>query len=165
MSPGVTDWPTPEANDMSGACLLCRIGSRVCALPLRHVSETMRPLPIEPLAGMPPFVRGLSIIRGAPTPVVDGTRLVGGTDQEQTSRFVTVKVGERRVALAVDAVIGVRTLPAHSLEALPPLLREGSQDFVSAIGTLDSDLLLMLRSARLVPESVWAAIDTEGACR
>jgi chemotaxis signal transduction protein len=47
------------------------VGARACAFPLHHVAETMRPLPIESVAGTPSFVRGVSVIRGVPTPVVD----------------------------------------------------------------------------------------------
>jgi chemotaxis signal transduction protein len=62
--------------DESDRFLLCCIGSRVGALAVRDVRETMRPLPVEPLARAPPFVRGLATIRGFPTPVVDFGRLL-----------------------------------------------------------------------------------------
>ena len=71
-------------------------------------------------------------------------------------------MGERRVALAVGAVIGVRTLPARSLEDLPPLLGGGRARVVEAIAALDSELLLVLQSARLIPETVWNVIEAEG---
>ena len=51
--------------------LVVLVGARACAFPLRHVAETLRPLPIKPVAGTPGFVRGVSVIRGTPTPVVD----------------------------------------------------------------------------------------------
>jgi purine-binding chemotaxis protein CheW len=147
--------PDRDAN----LILLCRVGSSVCALPIEHVSETMRPLPVEPFAGSPTFVLGLSIIRGSPVPVVDAGRLLGAAEQPRLTRFVTIKVGERRAALAVGAVVGVWSLAATSLDELPPLLREASGDVVAAIGRLDADLLLVLRSARIVPESVWTALE------
>ncbi|MGH3087763.1 MAG: chemotaxis protein CheW [Rubrobacteraceae bacterium] len=125
----------------------------------------MRPLPLEALAGMPPFVLGLSIIRGAATPVVDAGKLLGTDETPPPARFLTLKVGERRVALAVDAVVGVRDLAAQALEDLPPLLHEAGADVVSAIGTLDSGLLLLLRSARVVPEPVWATLESEALGR
>jgi hypothetical protein len=40
----------------------CCARKRIFALPLHVLNETMRPLPIEPPAGVPPFVRGMSII-------------------------------------------------------------------------------------------------------
>jgi purine-binding chemotaxis protein CheW len=141
--------------------LLCRSRARILALPLSRVAETMRPLPLEPLPGAPPFVTGVSVIRAAPVPVVDAALLLGGGDSHPR-RLVTLTVGDRRVALAVDEVLGVRPLAAEALAELPPLLREAGSGVVEAIGTLDTELLLVLRSARLVPESVLAGIGGQG---
>jgi purine-binding chemotaxis protein CheW len=138
--------------------LVCRVLSRLCALPIAHVAETMRPLPIQPLAGDLEPVRGVAIIRGAPVPVVS-LALVFGAAESQATRFVTVHIAGRTVALAVDEVVGVRTLPAASLHELPPLLRDAGTDTVAAIGTLDAQLLMVLNSARLIPETVWLALE------
>ncbi|HEY2928565.1 chemotaxis protein CheW [Piscinibacter sp.] len=142
--------------------LICRVQARLCALPLAHVVETLRALPVEAVVGAPHFVRGLAVIRGAPVPVVDTARLLGehaGTG----GRFVTVTVGERRVALAVDSVLGVRPVPAGSLHQLPPLLQEAGADVVAAIGLLDAELLLVLHSTRLLPDDAWGAGEAPGA--
>jgi purine-binding chemotaxis protein CheW len=152
-----TDDPNTDVS------LLCRLQTRLCALPLGLVVETMRPLPVEPVSGTPDFVLGLAIIRGAPVPVVDATRLLGGETETPPARFVTLRLGDRRVALAVDAVVGVRALHAASLEALPPLLRDATADVVSAIGSLDEQLLLVLRNARLVPERLWSSLESGGS--
>jgi purine-binding chemotaxis protein CheW len=149
------------ADESSGLAVLCRVGSRLCALPIEHVAETMRPLPLEPLLNMPTFILGLSIIRGAATPVVHAGRLLGAVDGEPPTRLLTLKVGERRVALAVDAVVGIRDLAGQVLETLPPLLQEAAAEVVSAVGTLDAGLLLLLRSARIVPERVWPALESQ----
>ena len=125
----------------------------------------MRPLPIELLPGMPPFVVGLSIVRGTPIPVVDtGLLIATAATGLGAARFVTIKVGSRRAALAVDAVIGVRDLASASAHMLPPLLHDAGA-VVEAVGALDADLLLVLRSARIVPESVWSAVDVQLAAR
>jgi purine-binding chemotaxis protein CheW len=147
--------------------LFCRIGSRIGALALNDVRETMRPLPIEPLMGTPPFVLGLAIIRGFPTPVVDAGSLVGPSTQlspilsPSPARFVSLKLGERTAALAVDAVLDVCSLPSETLSNIPPLLLAGDAQLVSVMGALDSKLLLVLEAARLVPDSVWIAIKTQ----
>jgi purine-binding chemotaxis protein CheW len=123
-----------------------------CALPLEHVIETMRPLPLEALGSAPTFVRGVAVIRGTPVPVVDVGALLGTAEGERPARFVTLSIHGRLIALAVEGVVGVRTLPADVLGALPPLLRGVGSDAVAALGTLDSALLLTLRAARLVPD-------------
>src|SRR5580692_6397238 len=130
----------------------------------------MRPLPIEPLTGMPPFVLGVAIVRGFPAPVVDAGRLLNPCASPSTpiiasssARFVSLKLGERTAALAVDAVLDIRPLTAGILADIPPLLREAGAEQMAAIGALDTQLLLVLEAARLVPESVWSAMKAPGA--
>ena len=153
---------TPGDERDAVPVLLFRVRSRLCALPLAHVVETMRPLPIEPLAGAPVAVRGVALIRGSPLPVVALAALLEGED-EQSARFVTVRAGEFQIALAVDSVLGVHRIAAVSLRGLPPLLGGADQNAVSAIGMVDAELLLVLNAARLVPDSVWATLDSAGA--
>jgi purine-binding chemotaxis protein CheW len=139
--------------------LMVTSGSRVCAIPLDHVVETMRPLPIETLAEAPAFVRGVSVIRGEPTPVIDLRALLGvGGETIDAGRLVTVKVGERRLALGVDTVIGLKRLAPAQLRALPPLLGGLAAGAIEALGASDDQLLLLLRAARIVPEETWAML-------
>jgi purine-binding chemotaxis protein CheW len=148
-----------RGQDGQLSLLVCRVGSRLCGLPLAHVVETMRPLPIEPLAHLPSFVHGLALIRGRPTPVLDARSLLGsGGDPGAPTRFVTLELGERAAALAVDAVLGVRSIDVTELARLPPLLRDAQNDLVATLGALDHELLLVLERSRLLPEAVWAAI-------
>lgn len=137
--------------------LLCRVATEWCALPLEYVIETMRPLPIEPFASAPAFVAGLAIIRGTPMPVVDMASLIGAQVGER-QRFVTVKAGERKVALWVDEVRGVAHFSPQSFQQLPPLLGLSHGQVIAALGTLDSSLLLVLNHAGLVPEALWSEL-------
>ena len=151
---------TPGGSDDR---LVCRTGAFFCALRLTHVVEIMRLLPTEPIVGAPAFVRGLSVVRGTPTLVVDLAHLLGGR-ATSPERQVTVKTGMRIVALAVDGVLGVRSIDnAGTAESLPPLLREAASDAVSAIGRLDADLLLFLDTARIVPEALFESLDSQEA--
>jgi purine-binding chemotaxis protein CheW len=134
--------------------LLCRVASRFIGLPIEQVVETMRPLPVERLSGAPDFVSGLSIIRGVATPVVDVGRLIAA-GESRWERFVTVRTGDRTVALAVERVDGLRRLPVESFHALPTLLRGAGTEIIRTIRTLDAELLLVLDGAHLVPEHVW----------
>jgi len=141
--------------------LLCRVRDVLCTLPLEHVEETMRPLAVEAIAGVPSFVQGLAVVRGVPIPVVDVARLFSG-DSSHPARFVTVKTGTRHIALAVDAVLGVVEIPPASVETLPPLFQTAGLDAIAAIGVLDAELLLVLRNTRLVPDDVWTTIQDGG---
>jgi purine-binding chemotaxis protein CheW len=141
------------------AAVLCQVGAVLCALPLEHVSETLRPLPIEPLPGSAPFIDGISIIRGTPTPVVDLARLLGSATSEPRTRLVVVKVGARCAALSVARVIGVRSLESVTVSELPPLLRGVSSEVIRVVGSLDESLLLLLETSRMLPDSSWASLE------
>ena len=141
-----------------GASLVCRIATRLCALPVGAVIETMRQLPLEPIAGAPAFVVGLAIIRGEPVPVVDAARLLGA-EPGRANRFVTLRTAPRPIALAVDDVLGVHRLAADSLVALPALAGALAGDVVAAIGALDARLLMVLETARLVPPEVFELVE------
>lgn len=163
-----------------GPILICRIGreqpQQLCALPIAIVDETMRPQPVEPLDGLPPFVLGASVIRGTPIPVVDGRLLIEGVRSNASerdarldareARFVTLRVSgadgsERRVALLVDGVLGVRRARSDLTASLPPLLDRADGSVLATIGTLDSRLLVTLHTARLVPDEAFAQLEEQ----
>jgi purine-binding chemotaxis protein CheW len=156
---------TERASESSQA-LFVTAGARVCAIPLEHVAETMRPLPIEPVAEMPGFVRGISVIRGTSVPVIDLAALLESADVSASyGRFVTLKVAEGRAAVGVRSVVGLRTLDSRQLGELPPILRGAASDIIEAIGTRDAQLLVVLSAARLVPDEIWAALAKVEAMR
>ena len=99
-------------NNPKHAALILRSGPVPVRPAFGCVAETMRPLPIQPLADMPALVRGVSIIRGEPVPVVDLAGLLGQTESA-IGRFVVVRVEERKVALAIGEVIGVKGPGGH----------------------------------------------------
>jgi purine-binding chemotaxis protein CheW len=137
--------------------LLVRGGDRLCAIPLDHVVETMRPLPTASLDGAPPFVLGVSVVRGEPVPVVDLARALAGDGAGASARYVLVRAGGRRFALAVSEVSGVVALDPGESRALP-LLADACGAALAEVTTRDEELLLVLRPARLVPPEAWSAI-------
>jgi purine-binding chemotaxis protein CheW len=159
-------WDFVSSGETGEESLLFRAGAHLCALPVVHVVETMRPLPVKAIAGAvaalggtPSWVRGLAVIRGVPVPVIDvGSLLQDGPPPLQAhaspvrpaARFVTLRVAGRPVALAVDCVVGVRALARDALRDLPPLLRDAGAEVIASIGRLDTELLLVLRGARLL---------------
>jgi purine-binding chemotaxis protein CheW len=134
--------------------LVFRCGSLFAGLPTGVVREVFRPLPLEPVGEAPSFVRGLAMVRGQAIPVLDLRRFLGLEAAVEALRWVSVSVDGRHVALAVDEVIDVRDLGESVLAQMPPLLAE-AVPAVEALATLDSQLLLLLQAARLLPEGAW----------
>ncbi len=149
--------------------LVVRAGDRLCALPIASVVETMRPLPVTPLADAPAYVRGVAIVRGEPVPVVDLAAFVGvgagaGAVRGAPARFVSVRAGGRAAALAVAGVVGVASLNPAGARRMP-LLGEACAGALAALRARDDDLLLVLAAARLVPEDAIAAVERSEARR
>ena len=141
----------PWVTTGSIAVLLMRARSGVCALPLTDLLETMRPLPARPAPEAPAFLHGVAVIRGEPVPVVDLDCLLGAPVPAEAGRYVLVRVGARRVALAVESVLGIREIDRATLAAKPPLLGSAPSEVIAAMGALDRDLLVLLDGARLLP--------------
>ena len=142
--------------------LILGVQRRMCAVPLTHVIETMRPLPTEAISGVPSFVLGVAIVRGIPTPVVDLGAVLGAPFEQRGERLVTLRAGNRQVALLVSTVLGIRDLDAiTATQELPPLLQGASQDAIETIGTLDERLLEVLREGWKLSEEVWQAITAQ----
>jgi purine-binding chemotaxis protein CheW len=132
------------------AALLCRSSGRLCAIPLQHVGETMRALPVDPLPGMPQGVLGAAMVRGAVTPVLDLGSLIGATSSAG-HYFVSLHVDGRSAVLAVDAVVGVVRLGEGELAQSPPLFGGADDGRIAAVGIHDAALMPVLRTARLLP--------------
>ena len=133
--------------------LVIRAASHTCALNLDHVVEIMRPLPIKQVSGAPEMVCGLSVIRGVPVPVIALAALFhagGGA----SSRFVVVRTGGKRVALAVDEVLGIREFATSDFQAMPPLLKDATSGAVEKIAALDSESFFVLNTATIIPDEL-----------
>jgi purine-binding chemotaxis protein CheW len=77
------------------------------------------------------------------------------------NRFVTLRVGERQVALSVDSVLGVRELDVSKMGELHPLLQGASRNAIEAMGTLDEQLLLVLCAGWELPDEVWQTLTAQ----
>ncbi|HYO72512.1 MAG TPA: chemotaxis protein CheW [Archangium sp.] len=141
--------------------LVVRAQEWMCALPLEEVEETMRPLPVAPVSAAPVFVRGVSLVRGTPAPVVSLAMLLGGAPAEggESRRFVSLRVPEGRMALEVDEVRGLRWMEEEGLDSVPPLLRATASGHLQHLGSFDGRLLALLGTSRLLPEAFWRRLE------
>ncbi len=153
----------PSEQSLPALFLICRSRLRLCALPLQFVRETMRALALEAVPHMPPFLLGVSVIRGQVVPVVDLACLTTGASPMPAERYVTLVLGERQVALAVDDVIGVHSLPPSALGDVPPLLESAEAGMLSALTMLDAELLLVLQATHLIPDQLWPLLAAQAA--
>lgn len=89
------------------------------ALPLEQVRETVRAVAITPLAGAPGVIEGIINVRGTVTPVLDLRARFHLPQREITvnDHLILASAGGRQVALRVDRVLGIQTVPDGTLSA------------------------------------------------
>jgi purine-binding chemotaxis protein CheW len=142
------------ADSALQSVLVVAAGSRRCALPLDGVDEVLRPLATQALPGSFAALRGLSVIRGAALPVIDLAALLDG-DLGRPERFVVVDCGQRRAALAVESVPGLRLVRREAAPGLSSLFEEARGGLVAGVSVTDQDLLWILNLPRLIPDGLW----------
>jgi len=140
--------------------LLFRTAGHVAALPISHVVETLRVLPVESVSGAPLYVIGLSIIRGTPTAIVD-TALLFGSEPTKHQRTVMVRKGERTIGLAAEEILGARTIGSEAQQRLPSLF--GNIESVGAVAIIDEMLVFILESARIISDDLLGNLLSQGA--
>ena len=140
--------------------VLVRSGKLFCALPLESVMETLRCPPITAIAGAPGWVQGVAVIRGATVVVVDLGIMLGVSSAEvKQARVITLRVGARVIALAVESITGVREFDRAMLSEVPPLLLQAHPEVLTAIGLLDCELMLVLDGSRIITEEELARLE------
>jgi purine-binding chemotaxis protein CheW len=144
-------------------CLLCQVGASYLAIPICHVLEVSRPLGVTRLPDAPDWVAGVSVLRGVATPVIDAQKLFLAEDRSASpaapaaARWVALKIDDRRVALAVDAVLRPHAVSFDGPAGVPRLL--AASPAITALGTLDSKLLMVLEGTRLLTSEDLAGVD------
>jgi purine-binding chemotaxis protein CheW len=113
------------------------------ALPMCDVIEVVRAVAIRTLPAAPPITLGIIDVRGEIVPVLDARVRFGLMSKrlDLSDQFVIADAGARRVALHVDAAIGLATLSVLSVEDAANLPR--SVQHVAGIAATDEGLVLI----------------------
>jgi chemotaxis signal transduction protein len=108
------------------------------------------------------FVLGVAVVRGSPTVVIDGHRLLGGHERPG-GRMLVLKAGSQNFGFTVDSISGVAEIEESDQDQeLAPLLPHITSDWIERLVKLDSSFALVLAAGRIVPEAVWESLRNVG---
>jgi len=93
--------------------LVFTVGPWTLALPLASVIRAELAVEITDLPGAPPFVQGIMNLAGSVLPVIAMRERLSTKRRSVaiSDRIIVVETGIRRIALLVDAVVGLKQLP------------------------------------------------------
>ena len=132
-----------------------RLASERDAVETRFVAEVQPLRDLTPLPGTPPFVRGITNLRGRILPVYDLKRFFGLPEQGFTDlhRIVVVDGGDFELGLLADVVTGVRNLPREALSPPLPTLSAIASEYLKGLtaeGLVVLDIERLLSDPRIV---------------
>jgi chemotaxis signal transduction protein len=147
--------------------MLVRLGGSSYALPVASVREVVRLPPITRVPGLPPFVAGLTNVRGRVLAVLDlrallrldgprGDRLVildGGQGELLAGQVPNARgthSSRALVGLIVDAALDMVQLPAGGLEPLPPGISPEAAEVLEGITVVANTPIAVLTPAGLL---------------
>jgi len=142
--------------------------ARECfALPIESVREILDLQPVSRLPQAPPYVLGLTDVRGAGLMVFD-LRLKFGFPAEAASNKTRIIVAEatiggelRGVGVVVDCVFAVSELAGAALEPAPSIGSRWKADYVVGIGREGAAFVVVLDLDRLI-DSEQLLVDAPG---
>lgn len=113
-----------------------------------YVSEVYPLKEMTNLPGTPPFVLGITNVRGRVVAVNDLRRFFGLPEMPPTesSKLVILRHGEMEFGVLADAVLGVRSLPLAELQA--PLAGGGAK----YLRGINADLMALLDAEKILTD-------------
>ena len=150
--------PLGEANGVAPPpcrleLLSFRIGETAFGLELRTIREVVRPPATARVPGAPPFVRGITHLRGEVLAVVDGGRRLGlPASPSPAERVVVIAHPDGPFGLHVDAVGGVLRVEDPGPAELPAGIEGLDEGVVRGIIRHDAGPIVLLDSEALLTE-------------
>ncbi len=120
-----------------------RLARERYALESRHVQEVHPLRELTPLPGTPAFLLGIVNVRSRILPVLDLKKFFDLPEQGLTDlhRIIRVRGNDLELGLLADVVVGVRSVPAASLQPSLPTLTGIRADYLK--GVTDERLVVL----------------------
>lgn len=121
-------------------------------VPISQVYEIIRAGSITLVPNSPSYVEGVINIRGKVLPVLNLRKKLHLPDMEITkaSRIIVTEVDTKVVGLLVDSVSHVSKIPSDRVESAPEEVLEVNTDYITGVGKLDEQLIILLDIERLL---------------
>lgn len=140
----------PEAETLL-ELLEFRLAQECYAVETRYVREAYPLKDLTPLPSTPPFVLGIVNVRGHILPVLDIKKFFDLPEKGLTDlhRIILVHGNDLELGLLADVIVGVRTIPADSLQASLPTLTGIRSEYLKGV---TAERLVVLDLARILAD-------------
>ena len=148
---------TPDTLPEPGEYLSFNLADEHYALNILKVQEIRGYDGVTRVPDTPDYIRGVVNLRGAIVPVLDLRMKLGLKDAsyDAFTVMIVLNLDGRSAGIVVDSVSDVIALDAEQIRATPELGAAVDTRFISAIGTTDEQMVILLDIQSLID---WADI-------
>ncbi len=125
---------------------------------------------VTPVPYAPPYVKGVTNLRGEVIPVIDLRKRFGMSDKKsaEDAGIMVIVQDKHPIGVMVDSVMEVLTLSKKDIESSPDSLTTDKSDAVLGVAKHDKDLIILLDLMKVVSKSELEnakgfAVQTEGS--
>ena len=139
-------------KDIPREYLAFRLGNEEYGIDILKVQEIRGYEPTTKLASVPPFILGLSNLRGAIVPIID-LRIkfnLGEAKYDHLTVTIILNIGERIVGIVVDSVSDVTALLPEQIRPAPSMGTMMDTDNLIGLGTLEDRMLILVNIEKLM---------------
>ncbi|MDR1311189.1 MAG: chemotaxis protein CheW [Burkholderiaceae bacterium] len=132
--------------------LAFRLGKEEYGIDILRVQEIRGYEATTKLANVPPFIKGLTNLRGAIVPIVD-LRIkfnLGEATYDQLTVVIILNIGSRVVGIVVDSVSDVMQLTSEQIKPAPAMGAVLDTEFLIGLATLEDRLLILMDIEKLM---------------
>lgn len=133
-------------NSLDRKVIVFRLDGEEFAVSVGQVGSIERIMPITRVPGTPPFIKGVTNLRGVVTPVIDlKSRFRNQTTKfTDSSRIIIIYLDELTVGIIVDEANDVIDIPEQTIEPQPEVINSVEADYISGVAKIDKRLLILL---------------------
>jgi purine-binding chemotaxis protein CheW len=141
-----------QEESLKGKYLTFIVSSEIYGIRIRYVTEIVGIEAITEMPEMPDYIKGIINLRGKIIPVMDVRLRFGKQERPYDDRTCIIVISNSGIitGLIVDSVLEVLTIPEESVAELPRVNGISSHGFISNIGKIDGNVVLLVDCNKLI---------------
>lgn len=121
------------------------LDDQIFGIPALDVQDVLRPLNLTSVPLAPPYIKGVSNLRGRIVTAIDlRRRIQHDAPSERDSMNIVIERGAELYSILVDRVGDVLNIDLDDIEAPPVTLSSGWRDVAKGVHQLEGKIMIML---------------------
>jgi len=142
-----------DEDTLKGKYLIFSLESELYGIEIRYITEIIGIQPITIVPDMPPYIKGITNLRGKIIPVMDARLRFKKAVRDYDARtcIIVLETNDITIGLVVDSVSEVVTIVDEEI-APPPDINKGGLKYIKGIGKADGNVKLLLDCQKILTD-------------